>query len=318
MSFDWPFVLIGLAALPVAAAWYARQQRRRVEAALAFSQPHMAASVAPRRPGRSRHLPMLAFLLAAAVLIVAAARPQRTVAVPVQSAAIMLANDVSDSMTATDVRPTRLAAAKRAAQRFVAALPAAAQVGQMQFAREPRILQSPTTDHALAQAAIARLRPGGGGTAIGDAIELAVRMLASLRQNGRRPPGAIVLLSDGGSNVGVSSVAAARMARSQHIPIYTIALGTPYGSIPIRRHGQTVSAPVPVSTQELARIASQSGGRTFTAADSARASAVYGHLAALLGHRDVKRELTAGFAGVGLALLVIGGGLSLTLLARLA
>ncbi|MGH2873977.1 MAG: hypothetical protein ACRDL5_16140, partial [Solirubrobacteraceae bacterium] len=107
------------------------------------------------------------------------------------------------------------------------------------------------------------------------------------------------------------------MARSRHIPVYTIALRTSEGTIQIRRHGATVTAPVPVAPQALARIARLSGGRTFTAGDSATASAIYRHLATLLGHKHVKRELTASFAGAGLALLAIGGGLSLAWFGRL-
>lgn len=318
MSFAWPFMLAALIAVPVAIVWYVRRQRGRTAAAAAFAAPHLTASVTPRRPGWRRHVPVLAFLVAMVLLILAAARPQRTVAVPVDSAAIMLANDVSSSMTATDIRPTRLAAAQQAAHRFIAALPAAAEVGVMEFARHPRVLQSPTTDHAVSQTAISELRPGGGGTAIGDTIETALSLLKTLRENGRRPPGAIVLLSDGGSNVGVDSATAAQQARAQHVPIYTIALGTAHGIIPITRHGQTVTAPVPVSPTELATVARLSGGRTFSAADSAKASAVYAHLAALLGHKNVKREMTASVAGGGLVLLLIGSGLSLAWFARLA
>lgn len=316
MSFVWPLVLVALAAIPAAVVWYASEQRRRRRAALAFAEPQLAASVTPHRPGWRRHAAMLVLLTAIAALIVAAARPQRTVAVTVDSAAIMLANDVSDSMTATDVRPSRLVAAQRAARRFVDSLPAAAEVGQLAFARHPGILQSPTTDHAAALAAIARLRPGGGGTATGDAIELAVRVLTGVRENGRRPPGAIILLSDGGSNVGVDVVTAARQARSHHIPVYTIALGTPNGTIPIRRRGRATIARVPVSTRQLAQIATASGGRAFTAADAADARTIYDRLAAVLGHRHVERELTATVAGVGLALLVVGGGLSLAWFSR--
>jgi Ca-activated chloride channel family protein len=318
VSFAWPFMLVGLAAIPVLIAWYGRQGRRRAAAAAAFSQPQLMPSSTPRRPRWRRHVPMLVFLIAIVLLIVAAARPQRTVAVPIDSAAIMLANDVSSSMTATDVKPSRLAAARRAAERFVAALPASALVGQLEFARNPRVLQSPTTDHSLTQAAIASLRPGGGGTAIGESIQVALDLLTSLRQNGKRPPGAIILLSDGASNVGVDPLVAARQAKSDHIPVYTIAIGTPNGTIPIKRGQRTVTTPVPVSSQQLAAIAAASGGRTFTAADSAKASAVYAHLAALLGHKKVKREMTASVAGGGLVLLLIGCGLSLWWFARLA
>jgi Ca-activated chloride channel family protein len=294
------------------------QQRRRARAAAAFVGPALTLSVAPRRPGWRRHAPMLVLAIAIAVLIVAGARPQRTVAEPVDSAAIMLENDISNSMTATDVRPSRLVAAKRAAERFLAGVPSTVQVGQIEFARRPIVLQSPTTDHTLTQAAIAQLRPGGGGTAIGDAIEAAVHVLTTLApKGGRRPPSAIVLLSDGGSNVGTSPLVAARQAKAQHIPIYTIALGTPNGTITIKHGSQTLNTPVPVSPQELGQIATSSGGRAYTAADSAKASAVYAHLATQLGHKKVKRELTAGFAGGGLVLLLFGSVLSLRWFGRL-
>jgi Ca-activated chloride channel homolog len=317
MSFAWPIVLVALVAIPALVVWYVRQQRGRVRAREAFVTPALTESVVPRRPGWRRHAPMILFAVAVALLILAAARPQRTVAVPVDSGAIMLANDVSSSMSATDVRPSRLGAAKAAASKFVASVPASVEVGQMEFARHPTLLQSPTTDHALTQAAIAELRPGGGGTAIGDTIEQAISILTNLRQNGKRPPGAIVLLSDGTSNVGVGPIAAAQQAKAHHIPIYTIAIGTANGTIAIKRGTATVTTPVPVSPQELAHIASVSGGRTFTAADSAKAEAVYHHLAAQLGHKKVKREITASVAGGALVLLLIGSVLSLLWFARL-
>jgi Ca-activated chloride channel family protein len=318
VTFIWPFVLVALVAIPVLVVWYLRQQRHRDQAAAAFVRPALAPSVTPHKPGWRRHLPMIAFLAAIAALIVAAARPQQTVAVPVDRAAIMLANDVSSSMSATDIKPSRLEAAKAASRRLVLGVPASVEVGQMEFARRPVLLQSPTTDRSVTLSAIAQLRPGGGGTAIGDTIQTAVRVLRNLRSNGKRPPSAIVLLSDGTSNVGVSPIAAAEQAKRLHIPIYTIALGTPNGTIAIQRRGQTVTAPVPVSPTELGQIAAASGGRAFTAADSAKASAVYAHLAKQLGHKNVKREITARIAGGGLVLILIGIVLSLLLFARLA
>jgi Ca-activated chloride channel family protein len=312
VSFSAPLILVGLIAVPVLVIWYVGQQRRRRAAANAFAAPLLTESVSPRRPGWRRHAPMLVFAIAIAVLIAAAARPQRTVAVPVNSAAIMLANDISSSMSATDVTPSRLGAAQKAASKLVSGVPDSVQIGLMEFARRPVLLQSPTTNHALALGAIAGLRPGGGGTAVGEAITTALHVLTTLpRKDGRRPPGAIVLLSDGTSNVGPGPLAAARQAKADHIPIYTISLGTPNGTIPIKRNGQTVNAPVPVSSEELAQIAQASGGKTFTAADSAKASAVYAHLAVQLGHKKVKREITADVAGGGLVLLLVGGAMSL-------
>lgn len=319
MSFSAPLALLALIALPLLIRWYIGQQRRRASATQAFVAPALIASVAPRRPGWRRHAPMLAFLLAITALIIAAARPQRTVAVPLGSAAVMLANDISDSMKATDVRPTRLGAAQQAARRFLAGVPDSVAVGSLEFARHPTVLQSPTTDHGLVRSAIDQLRPGGGGTAIGDAITTAVRVLRALpAQGGKRPPSAILLLSDGASNVGENAVEAARAAAAQHIPVYTVALGTAHGTIPIPQGGHLVSTPVPVSPQQLGEIASASGGRAYTAADNVQLRAIYAHLATQLSHKHIKQEITASFAGGGLVLLLFGGVLSLAWFGRLA
>lgn len=317
MSFASPLVLLALLALPLLITWYTGQQRRRRLAASAFAAPALTASVAPRPPRWRRHAPMLVFGLALAVLIAAAARPQRSVAVPVTNGAIMLANDVSGSMQATDVAPSRLGAAERAAKRFLARTPSAVQVGLIEFARTPTLLQSPTTDHALTAAAFNQFHTSGG-TAVGDTILAAVRELKNVPLvHGKRPPGAIVMISDGASNVGSDPLAAARQARAQHIPIYTVAVGTAYGTIQIKRRTGTVTAPVPVSPQQLGQIARLSGGRAFTASDAGGLSAVYTHLAAQLGRKHIKREITASFAGGGLVLLLIGSALSLRWFGRL-
>ncbi len=317
MSFASPLVLLALLGIPLVIRWYTGQQRRRARAAAAFTSPALTASVTPRRPRWRRHVPMLAFVLALAVLIVAAARPQRSVAVPVSNGAIMLANDVSSSMEATDVAPTRLRAAEHAAAVFVSHVPSRDQVGLLEFSKTPVVLQSPTADHALVQAALGQLR-SSGGTAMGDAILTAMRELKSLPLvAGKRPPGAIVLISDGASNVGSDPLVAARQAAAQHIPIYTVALGTPNGKVQVRRGATTVTVYVPPSPQELEQVASLSGGRAFTAADTAGLSAVYAHLAAELGHKHVKHEITASFAGGGLVLLLLGSVLSLRWFGRL-
>jgi Ca-activated chloride channel homolog len=317
MSFAWPVALLGLLAVPLLLKWYVSQQRRRSLAAQAFVAPVLTASVAPRGPGWRRHAPMLAFALALAVLVVAAARPQRSVAVPVSEGAIMLANDVSSSMTATDVRPTRLDAAKQADARFLASVPGTIEVGLLEFARTPVVLQSPTTAHSLTEAALAQFR-SSGGTAIGDAILTALRLLASLPpKDGKRPPGAIVLASDGASNVGSDPLAAARQAAARHIPVYTIALGTPNGTYSEKRGSQTVTVPAPPDPRELAQIAAISRGRSFTVATASGLRDAYAHLAARLGHKQVKHEVTASFAGGGLALLLLGSVLSLLWFGRL-
>jgi Ca-activated chloride channel homolog len=323
VSFASPYVLLLLLALPVLVGLYVAEQQRRRRAARAFAVQRMQPSVAPRRPRWRRHLPALAFLLAMIVLIAAAARPQRTVATPIERASIMLATDVSGSMTATDVQPNRLVAAKQAARAFLDKVPARVNVGVMAFNNTPTVLSTPSTDREAAREAIAKMTPSGG-TASGEAIATAV---AALRSNPaahtgpkqQPPPAAIVLLSDGKSTSGRNAVQAARAAASAGIRVYTVALGTPTGTIKVtRRNGTTVTVPVPPDPQALQEIASSAGGKSFTAQTTDGLSAVYQQLGSQLGHKHTKREITAEFAGGGLALLLLGGVMSLAWFGRLA
>jgi Ca-activated chloride channel homolog len=317
MSFLHPAVLVALLAIPLLVAWYVSQQRRRGRAAAAFAAPALSASVAPRRPRWRRHVPMLAFALALAVLIVSAARPQRTVAEPVDTASIMLANDTSGSMAATDVAPSRLAAAEKAANRFLAKVPGSVRVGLLEFNTTVALLQSPTTDHALVTSALAQLRVTGG-TAIGDALRTALHTLATVpREGGKKPPGAILLLSDGASDVGSDPITAAQQAAANHIPIYTVELGTPHGTVKEKRGNKTVTVPVPPNPAQLAEIARVSHGQAFTATDAKGLDTIYERLGAELGHKKVKHEITATFAGGGLALLLVGAAASLVWFGRL-
>jgi Ca-activated chloride channel family protein len=318
VSFGNPVLLIGLLAIPLLVRWYVGRQRRRAQAASAFVSPQLTESVAPRRPRWRRHVPMLAFVLALAVLIVAAARPQRSVAKASTSGAVMLVDDVSSSMQATDVAPSRLGAAQRAAKRFLSEVPSAVQVGLVEFTWSARVLQSPTSDHRLTEAALAQVPRTSGGTAVGEAILTGAGELRSVpRIGGKLPPGAIVLISDGASNVGVSPLTVARQAAAWHIPIYTVSVGTPSGTIQVKRGSQSVTAPVPVDRGQLAEIARLSGGRAFPAADAAGVSAAYEHLATRLGTKRVSEEITTSFAGLGLALLLVGSALTLRWFGRL-
>jgi len=317
MSFASPWVLLALVAIPLLINLYARQQRRRQRAAAAFVVPALTESVAPNRPRWRRHAPMIAFLLAIAVLIIAAARPQRTVAVPLTDGAVMLVNDTSSSMEAKDVYPSRLGAAQRAAKRFVAKVPSEIRVGLIAFNQAPVLLQSPTTDHSLVVSALAELR-ATGHTAIGDALVTATQQLTKLRSaSGKRVPSAIVLLSDGYSTNGVDPITAAHQAAAQHIPIYTVAIGTSHGTIDIKRRGKLVPVLVPPSPQALGQIATASGGHAYTVTDAGTLDAVYAHLAAQLGHKHVKHEITSSLAGGALVLLLIGGVMSLRWFGRL-
>ncbi len=315
MSFAEPLMLLALLALPLLAALYIRHERRRRAGASAFAAPALMPSVAPERPSWRRHAPMLAVALALAALILAAARPQRTVAVPVERASIVLATDVSGSMTATDVRPNRLVAVKRAARRFTEQTPARVRLGILAFNHRPRLLQSPTTDREAVHAAIDSLEPSGS-TAIGDAIDAGV---AAVRGPGhRRTPAAIVLLSDGTSARGGDPMVAARAARRARVPVYTVTLGTDAGTITVPRAGGGEEVrPVPPDPNSLARIARASGGEAFTAETASGLSSVYEKLGSQLAHRDERRQVTSAFAGGGLLLLLAGAGMSLRWFGRI-
>jgi Ca-activated chloride channel homolog len=312
MSFRDPLVLIALVAVPVVIALHRRRRRGDAAAMAAFSSAPLLASVAPRRPGWRVHVPVAALAAALILLIVAAARPQRVVSVALLDGAVMLADDTSSSMGATDVHPTRLAAAAQAARQFIATVPKSIRVGVETFAGTPALLQSPTTDHATAAASLTGLR-AYGHTAIGDALNTALTALEKQKTaSGRRVPGAIVLLSDGTSTTGTSPLAVAHQAAAQHIPVDTVAVGTPDGRLGTGAH----SGPVPVDASELRQIAQISGGRTFTAADAGHLSTVYTGLAHQLSRHREHHDVTASLAGAGMILLLGGGALSLAWFGR--
>jgi Ca-activated chloride channel homolog len=323
MSFATPPLLLGLLALPALGAWYLTRQRTRRLAAAAFAAPRLAPSVTPHLPGWRRHAPIAVFAFAFAALVVAAARPRVTLSATVAHLQTMLALDMSGSMQARDIAPSRATAAQRAADIFVGGIPAEVGVGVMQFNQTPEVLALPTRNHRVALQALGRLRIGGG-TAVGSAIETA---LAILRPSAdppgqsapRRAAAAIVLLSDGKSTSGADPLAAARAARRLRIPVFTVALGTPGGTISVRRRDGSGAAtvPVPIESRELAQIAQLSGGRSYTAADAGHLSAIYRQLGARLTHHEERHDLTPYVLGAGLGLLLLGSGLSLGWFGRL-
>jgi Ca-activated chloride channel homolog len=300
---------LGLALLPLLAVAYVRHERRRRAAAQAFVAAPLLASVVPSGPGWRRHAPLIAYAIAATILLAALARPERTVAIPDERAAIVLAIDHSGSMEATDVSPNRLRAAQSAAKSFLRRVPDRIRIGVVGFDHAARVLQTPTVERAAVGEAIDNLRPTGG-TASGEALAASLNVLS--RRGGpqrRRAPGAIVLLSDGKSTRGRDPLDLARRARRLRVPIYTIALGTAAGTIQVpSRSGGTERRRVPPDPAVMRRVARLSGGRTFSAPDAESLSSVYEDLGSRVGRRDVQREVTAAFAG-GALLLMIGGAL---------
>ncbi len=309
MSFGSPLWLLALALLPLAVGAYVAIERRRRRAVEAFASPRLLDSVAPVRPGWRRHAPMAVYGIALAALALALARPEATVSVPYSRASVVLTTDVSGSMEARDVKPTRLAAARAAALDFVDEVPDELRVGTVTFNHRVRSIEAPTTEREPVLETLRRLR-SSGGTATGDAFALSVDLLDRARtRRGQKPaPAAMVLLSDGASTHGQPPGPVAERAARTGIPVYTVALGTESGSIQTRtRTGETVRRSVPPDRETMREIADTTGGRFFEAGDDLELDEVYERLGKEIGRKDVKREITWAFAG-GAALLLLGGG----------
>ncbi len=316
MSFREPALLAALALLPVAVLAYLAIQRRRRDVAAAFANPALLPNVVTADPGWRRHVPAALLLAALAVLILAVARPERTVAQPKREATVVLITDISGSMSATDVKPDRLTAAQRAARTFVSELPPTFRVGFVAFNEHAELQLAPTRDRAQVEAVIAGL-DAVGGTAMGDALRRAIEAVQAetARQQAtgdKRPPAAIVLLSDGKNTVGSSPLDAAQVAARLRIPVYTVALGTPEGTITLTDIlGIERTVPVPPDPDTLREIARRTRGRFFDAADADQLQSIYESLGTRIGFEETKEEVTAAFAGGGLLLLLIGGALGL-------
>jgi Ca-activated chloride channel family protein len=315
MSFGAPLFLLGLLLVPPALWLYAQHVRRRRQQAAAFANPALMASVAPHRPGWRAHAPIAVYGIALVALLVGLARPQKTVAVPIEQATVMLATDISGSMLAKDVKPDRLTAARDAATQMVDRLPKRVRAGLVAFNHQARVLQAPTADHALVARRIQALR-SSGTTATGDAIQASLAAIrATTRAGAKRPPAAILLLSDGKSVRGRDPIDAARAAARAKVPI---ALGTDAGTIQVKGpNGTTRTETVPPDPAALAEIARITGGRTFSATAKSQLDTIYQRLGSQVSKKNEKREVTAAFAGGALLLLVAGGALSLRWFGRL-
>lgn len=304
MSFAAPLFLLALALVPAALAAQLASRRRARRYAVRFTGVSALKLAAGTTPAWRRHLPAALLLAALATLALALAKPQRTVAVPIERASIMLVTDHSRSMMATDVEPDRLTAAKRAAHTFLDQLPRRVRVGITTFADVPDGTQTPSHDHELVRHMV-DAQVADGGTASGDALQVALDALEREPKgaDGKRPPSAIVLLSDGATTTGRDPVEVAQAAGGLKIPIYTVALGTREATVPNPGFGPPTLSVAP-DPETLRRIAEASGGRAYTAEDDQQLSSIYQTLGSQLGTRDVKREVTAAFAVGGLLLLL--------------
>jgi len=310
MSFASPIYLLALLAVPAAIGAYALARRRSRRYAVRFTGVETLAGLLGAVPAWRRHLPAALFALALAALAISLARPERTVAVPIDQATVVVVTDASLSMLATDVSPDRLEAARRAAHTFIDEVPDGLRLGFVGFSDSPHTLENPTTDKGTVSDALDSLQ-ANGGTATGDAVLAALEMLDSANgkdkpSKSKRPPAAIVLLSDGKATTGTDPLEAARQAKRLHVPIDTVALGSSSATVP---GPGGMAIPVPPDPETLREMSQISGGRSFTADDAGELDGVYKRLSTQLGTKKERREMTAGVAAVGLALLLGAAGL---------
>jgi Ca-activated chloride channel family protein len=318
VSFEWPTALLGLVVVPALVALYVLGERRRRAAAARFASPALLPNVVDRAPGPLRFVPLAIFLAALTAMVVGVARPHAVVTVPREEATVVLAIDVSRSMNASDVQPTRLGAARNAAKAFLEQVPAKFRVGVVAFGTRATVSVPPTADRTLVRAALDALKPGEG-TALGDAVVLGTQLGRRQRaRDGAIPPTSILLISDGARDGGrASPQAAARRAKAMHVPVYTVVVGTRDGVVEDTLTGgfkRTIR--VPPSPQTLQQLARATGGESFSATNDERLTKVYEDLGSRLGKRKQDREVTDAFAGGSAVLLLAGGALSAFLFRR--
>ena len=299
MSFLSPWRLLLLLVVAAVVVAYVVQARRRSTYTVRFTELDLLASVAPRRPGWRRYVPASLLALSLVALVVGFARPQAQVDVPAERATVVVALDVSLSMQAVDVSPTRLSAAQQAATAFVEALPARFNVGLVSFSGTAALVVPPTQDHAKVTQAVQDLTLDNG-TAIGEAVLTSLGALKQLpgAPGLPAPPARIVLLSDGSNTVGRPVEQGVSAARDAGVPVSTIAFGTREGTVTIMR--QTIS--VPVDRGALQALADGTGGKAYTAESATALSGVYSDIGSQVGTTQERREVTSRFTGLGLLL----------------
>lgn len=332
MSFDRPLLLLTLLVIPLAVVLYVLAERRRMKYAIRFTNVDLLAGVLSGRSWRP-YVPPALFLLALAALCVGTARPQHTTLVARDRATVILVVDVSRSMESKDVKPNRIGAATAAVRTFLGRVPDRLQVGLIAFAGDPVVATPPTTDHDLVRKSLDTIQwfPSFGGTAIGDALAEAVKLgqqavggqngnLASFRSaadSQSKGLVSILFLSDGAQTRGeLEPLQGADRARAAGIPVYTVALGTPNGTLNFGGNpfpgggfgGRRV--PVPPDPATLRAIADRTGGQFFAAQSAKSLQSAYSKLGSRLGRKPGKSEVTYGFLAAAAGLLLAAGLLS--------
>ena len=304
IRFAVPKRMLFLVAIPLLVAAYVLATRRKNRRGMRFTNTSMLDVVIPRQSQWRRHLAVALSLLSLITLTTAFAQPTTKVNVPRERATVVLVIDASLSMQATDVPPNRLDAAKKAAVDFVDALPEKYNVSVVSMAGATSILVPPTQQHSTVANAINSIQLQDS-TAIGAGIDTAMEALQQAPKDPDKPdepaPGAIVLLSDGTNQQGRSPQQAAGDAKEAGVPVYTIAYGTENGYVDLDGKRN----PVPVDSELMQQIAKISGGQYFAAATPDQLRTVYENISSEVGYEKADREVTAQFAGFGLAFAVL-------------
>jgi Ca-activated chloride channel family protein len=313
------FVLVPIGLLTLYVVVQIRRRRRMHR----FTDPELTASVVPRRASPWRHVPIAVLLAALLLLTVALAGPTRDTRVPRNRAVIMLAIDVSQSMRATDVAPSRLDAAKQAAKQFAKQLTPGVNLGLISFAGTANVLVSPTPRHEATVSALDNLRPDNS-TAIGEAIFTALQSIATVAAvlssgDATPPPARIVLLSDGKENKPTNpnnprgAYTGARAAKDQGVPVSTISFGTKGGFVAVKDH----RLPVPVDPEMLKQIARLSGGQSYTATNIDELNRSYAAVQEQVGYQNVTGPASAGWLRLAVIVATVAVILALLINRRL-
>jgi len=317
MSFASPFLLLVLLIVPLTLIFLIVQRRRRARYAIAFTNLDVLAGVVDQKRAWRPWVATALLLIALATAGVAVARPRAHLTVPEQNATIVLVVDVSGSMRATDVKPSRLDAAVAAMQEFVHKLPKNVKIGLVAFSSTAEVLTKPTTDRQAIEDGLSYLSPEAG-TALGDGLLAGSRLIVSSlaavgvhHVGGRFLPAAIVLESDGAQNRGIATPQqAAAYAKKNGIRIYGVALGTPNGKVVFGFGLYQNSIPVPPDPTTVRYVSRATGGQSYDAQNAGKVISVYKTLGSSIGRRTELREITSWFAIAAAASLIAAVGVS--------
>ncbi len=341
LSFGWPEALVLLLAVPVLVGLYVWMQKRRRKYAVRYASVSLVREAVGRGPGVRRHIPAAMYLVAVTAMVFALARPEATHPSTVTTGVVLLAVDVSGSMQAEDVEPSRMEATKKAIREFVQKQPEGVKIGIVSFSDFGALVAPPTRDRKVVIEAVNRLQPqtgtniGGGLQVALDAIYQEFDQAAPKRSSSgsfpvapgfgqpsqgapadvpKVPPASVILLSDGESNRGPSPLSVAEEAVAAGVKVNTVGIGTTEGTV-LRIQGRSILTRLDEST--LQAVAEATGGQYYSAEDESQLKNVYGQLAREQQTEERRSELTYAMTGLALVISLIAGAFSLAWFNRL-